>query len=75
MLIFEHNFWMKNSPCINRVKIVCLIMLMVDISNYMEKKMKIIECYSSQFFNPKSKEPETVISKKSFLENLLFGIF
>ena len=28
--------------------------------------MKIIECYSSQFFNPKSKEPETIISKKVF---------
>ena len=44
----------------------------VDVSSYMEKKMKIIECYSSQFFNPKSKEPETIISKKSFLDSIIY---
>tara|TARA_B100001250_G_scaffold414543_1_gene453712 strand:+ start:278 stop:997 length:720 start_codon:yes stop_codon:yes gene_type:complete len=39
----------------------------VDISPFMIKKMEIIKCYSSQFYNPKSNLPETIISKKSFL--------
>ena len=37
-----------------------------DISGYMQTKMNIIKCYSSQFYDPKSKEPETPISKKTF---------
>ena len=41
---------------------------LVDISPFMKKKMEIIKCYSSQFYNPESKESETIISKKSFLE-------
>ena len=40
----------------------------VDISPFMKKKMEIIKCYASQFYNPESKESETLISKKSFLE-------
>ena len=34
----------------------------------MNKKMEIIKTYSSQFYNPKSKETETLISQKSFLD-------
>ena len=34
----------------------------------MKKKMEIIKCYSSQFYDPSSKEPETLISKKNFLD-------
>ena len=32
--------------------------------------MEIIKCYSSQFYSPKSTEPETIISKKGFLESV-----
>lgn len=39
----------------------------LDISGYMKKKMDVIKCYSSQFYDHKSKEPETPISKKNFL--------
>ena len=39
----------------------------LDISGYMKKKMDVIKCYSSQFYDPKSKVPETPISKKNFL--------
>jgi bacillithiol biosynthesis deacetylase BshB1 len=42
----------------------------VDITNEFETKMKAIKCYSSQFYNPKSKEPETFISDKKFIEFL-----
>lgn len=39
-----------------------------DISETFDTKMKSIEVYSSQFHNPKSKEPETFISKPGFIE-------
>lgn len=43
----------------------------VDISKYIHLKMDIIKSYSSQFFNPRSKESETIISKKNFLDLVL----
>ncbi len=42
----------------------------MDISKFMKKKMEIIKCYSSQFYNPQSNESETLISKKEFLESV-----
>lgn len=42
--------------------------LVVDISEYMDRKIESIMAYSSQFFNPESSEPETPISSKSFIE-------
>lgn len=40
----------------------------VDISEYMDKKMEVILAYKSQFFDPNSTEPKTPISGKDFLE-------
>jgi len=45
---------------------------LIDISSYMQKKIDIVKCYSSQFYAPKSKEPETVISKKGFLDSVVY---
>ncbi len=42
--------------------------LVVDISSFMTVKMNAINAFSSQFYNPKSKEPETAISGKDFME-------
>jgi bacillithiol biosynthesis deacetylase BshB1 len=42
--------------------------IVVDISEYMEQKMKSILAFSSQFFDPNNDEPETPISSKEFLE-------
>jgi bacillithiol biosynthesis deacetylase BshB1 len=39
----------------------------VDVSDHWEKKMDAITAYKTQFFNPTSHEPETYISKPSFL--------
>jgi bacillithiol biosynthesis deacetylase BshB1 len=39
----------------------------VDISDSFDLKMKSVECYGSQFHNPKSKEPETFISRPEFI--------
>lgn len=44
--------------------------LVVDITLYMHKKLEVIQCYSSQFFNPGSEEPETSISRKDFIAQL-----
>lgn len=40
----------------------------VDITGYFESKMKAIFCYSSQFYDPKSKEVNTPISGEDFLD-------
>jgi N-acetylglucosamine malate deacetylase 1 len=42
----------------------------VDISDFLEIKHQSIMAFSSQFYNPKSNEPETPISSKAFLESL-----
>ena len=39
-----------------------------DISNYMDKKIDLIYCFKSQFFNPDSEEPDTPISSADFIE-------
>lgn len=38
----------------------------IDISDSFKQKMKAVECYSTQFHNPLSKEPETFISSPEF---------
>ncbi|MBK9744066.1 MAG: bacillithiol biosynthesis deacetylase BshB1 [Saprospiraceae bacterium] len=40
----------------------------VDITQYLDKKIESIMAYSSQFFDPESKEPETPISSKAFID-------
>ena len=39
-----------------------------DVSGFHSIKMDAVKCYSSQFYNPKSKEPVTPISKMNFLD-------
>lgn len=40
----------------------------VDISDFIDKKIDSVMAYDSQFYNPKSKEPQTPISSKDFLD-------
>ncbi|MDG1715388.1 bacillithiol biosynthesis deacetylase BshB1 [Lacinutrix sp.] len=42
----------------------------VDISNFIEIKQKAVDAYQTQFFNKDSKEPETPITSKTFLESI-----
>ncbi|MEH6681306.1 MAG: bacillithiol biosynthesis deacetylase BshB1 [Sediminicola sp.] len=42
----------------------------VDVSGFIEKKTAAILAYSSQFFDPNSKEPETPISSKNFIDSV-----
>jgi bacillithiol biosynthesis deacetylase BshB1 len=39
-----------------------------DVSGFHNTKMDAVKCYSSQFYDPKSIEPETPISAKNFLD-------
>ncbi|HSD63771.1 MAG TPA: bacillithiol biosynthesis deacetylase BshB1, partial [Ignavibacteriaceae bacterium] len=39
----------------------------VDITDSFETKMRAVQCYASQFHNPRSKEPETFISRPEFI--------
>ena len=42
----------------------------VDISDFIDRKMESIKAYQSQFYNPNSQEPETIISSQSFLNSI-----
>ena len=44
--------------------------ILIDISEFQEKKMKAVKTYKSQFYNPKSTEPNTPISSKSFINTV-----
>ena len=42
----------------------------VDISKFMNAKIDSVMAYSSQFYDPKSSEPETPISSKNFTDSI-----
>lgn len=42
----------------------------VDVSGFIDKKIEAIQAYSSQFYDPKSKEPETPITSKNFFDSV-----
>jgi bacillithiol biosynthesis deacetylase BshB1 len=42
----------------------------IDVTDFAEAKRKAILCFSSQFYDPSSKEPKTPISSPEFLESL-----
>lgn len=44
----------------------------VDVSGFIEKKTEAILAYSSQFYDPKSEEPETPISSKNFIDSVIY---
>ncbi|MFM1878953.1 MAG: hypothetical protein RLZZ241_1819 [Bacteroidota bacterium] len=45
---------------------------LVDISEFIDVKMEAIKAYRTQFHDPNSKEPETPISSKNFLDSVLY---
>ena len=44
----------------------------VDVSDFMSKKIEACLAYKTQFYDPTSKEPMTPISSKDFLESLTY---
>lgn len=58
-LVYHYMQWKNTTPD-----------FVVDITGFTEKKIASILAYSSQFYDPNSKEPESPISSKNFLESL-----
>lgn len=44
----------------------------VDITGFNDKRIEAIMAYDSQFYNPDTKEPETPIATKNFLDSLKY---
>ncbi|HUF19015.1 MAG TPA: bacillithiol biosynthesis deacetylase BshB1 [Thermoanaerobaculia bacterium] len=44
--------------------------LVVDVTETWQTKMKAIRAYGSQFYNPKSREKETILTQKHFLDRI-----
>tara|TARA_R110000796_G_scaffold88850_2_gene191768 strand:+ start:31900 stop:32622 length:723 start_codon:yes stop_codon:yes gene_type:complete len=42
----------------------------VDVTGFIDQKTKAILAYSSQFYDPKSKEPDTPITSKNFIDSV-----
>ena len=42
----------------------------VDVTGFMDLKMKSVFAYTSQFYDPKSNEPETPITSKNFTDSI-----
>ncbi|GGE11604.1 bacillithiol biosynthesis deacetylase BshB1 [Psychroflexus salis] len=46
--------------------------IVIDISGFMEKKLKVVKAYKSQFYTQNTNEPETPISSSNFLESVTY---
>ncbi|MFD1293913.1 bacillithiol biosynthesis deacetylase BshB1 [Lutibacter holmesii] len=44
----------------------------VDVSGYIHTKLEAVKAYSSQFYDPKSKEPSSPITSKNFLDSIVY---
>jgi bacillithiol biosynthesis deacetylase BshB1 len=44
----------------------------IDVSGYMDQKLEAVMAYSSQFFDPNSKEAQTPISSKQFIDSVTY---
>ena len=44
----------------------------VDITGFMDEKVNSIYAYKSQFYDPNSKEPETPITSKNFIDSVIY---
>ncbi|MBE7688579.1 bacillithiol biosynthesis deacetylase BshB1 [Tenacibaculum finnmarkense] len=58
-LVYHYIQWKNIAPDV-----------VVDVTGFMDKKKKSVLAYASQFFDPKSKEPETPITSKNFTDSI-----
>ena len=58
--VYHYIQWKNSSPD-----------FLVDISGFISVKLEAIKAYSSQFYDPNSNEPETPISSKNFIDNVI----
>ena len=70
------DFWSKldavKMPAIAHAVYSRLVLpsFIVDVSEFVEKKMEAIRAYASQFYSPDSREPTTRISEQNFLRQM-----
>lgn len=60
-IVYHYIQWLEIEPDV-----------VVDISGFMEKKLASVEAYKTQFFDPKSKEPETPITSSNFYDSVTY---
>lgn len=46
--------------------------IVVDVSDFIDKKMEAVLAYKTQFYDPKSNAPETPISSKNFTDSIIY---
>ena len=46
--------------------------IVVDVSNFIDKKMEAVLAFKTQFYDPKSNAPETPISSKNFTDSIIY---
>lgn len=46
--------------------------IVVDVSDFIDKKMKAVLAFKTQFYDPKSDAPETPISSKNFTDSIIY---
>lgn len=46
--------------------------VVVDVTGFIDKKVDAIRAYASQFYDANSKEPETPISSKNFIDSVMY---
>ena len=44
----------------------------VDVTGFMDLKIEAVKAYASQFYDPNSKEPESPISSKNFMDSISY---
>ncbi len=44
----------------------------VNVDHFIHKKIEAVKAYSSQFYDPKSKEPSSPIATKNFLDSITY---
>jgi len=44
----------------------------LNVTGFMDKKIDAVKAYKTQFYDPKSNEPETPITSKNFIDSILY---
>jgi bacillithiol biosynthesis deacetylase BshB1 len=60
-VVYHYIQWLEIEPDV-----------VVDISEFIDVKIKSVLSYQSQFYDPNSKEPETPITSKNFLDSVKY---
>jgi len=62
------NRWRPKRILYHQILYDVIPSFVVDVSAEFEQKWKAVKAHKSQFFDPNSKEPETILSEPTFLE-------